>query len=401
MFDKILLLTMGRTVWFGPTKQGLEHFASLGYQIPSNTNPSDFFLDTITLDQRNEKLVQESTERITKFQDAWKLLQGDVNIKEENSEELRTIVVSGCDPENCKPSIFSKKTPQVHTTEFEKPGYWVEFFNLLGREGKLKRRDITSFVASAIQSIIMVGLIGGLFWQSGNDYAGVQNKIGGLYFLCIQLTFSNVMPLVAVLPTERSIVKRERAAGSYSSFSFYFARWVVSIPQALLFSFVLAIPVYFMIGFRNETDNILKFLLVVAIHAITANAIAFFIGAAAPSVTVAQIASPVLLTLFLLFGGPVMNLETIPSIFKWMQYVSLISYSNKALSQNEFAGQIYDCTDSTKLCYPSGDVVIRTLAIGNPTYWYSVIYNVVIAVSFLIVGAIMFERLSRPLLRLK
>lgn len=69
--DKILLLSMGKTIWYGKTDNALTHFEKLGFHIPSNTNPSDFFSDISTLDQRTSELKEESTKRINLFQRAW------------------------------------------------------------------------------------------------------------------------------------------------------------------------------------------------------------------------------------------------------------------------------------------------------------------------------------------
>jgi hypothetical protein len=49
----------------------LEHFADLGYAIPLRVNPSDFYLDITTLDQRTEELRISSKERIDSFVSAF------------------------------------------------------------------------------------------------------------------------------------------------------------------------------------------------------------------------------------------------------------------------------------------------------------------------------------------
>lgn len=69
--DKILLLSMGKTIWYGKTDDALTHFEKLGLQIPPNTNPSDWFSDISTLDQRTPQLKEKSSERINLFQKAW------------------------------------------------------------------------------------------------------------------------------------------------------------------------------------------------------------------------------------------------------------------------------------------------------------------------------------------
>ena len=44
MFDRLLLLSQGRTVFFGTLEETIEHFYRLGFVVPPNTNPADFFL---------------------------------------------------------------------------------------------------------------------------------------------------------------------------------------------------------------------------------------------------------------------------------------------------------------------------------------------------------------------
>ena len=53
LFDKIILLSVGKTVWFGRTDSAIDHFNKLGFPLPNKTNPSDrklpiFFIKLIT-----------------------------------------------------------------------------------------------------------------------------------------------------------------------------------------------------------------------------------------------------------------------------------------------------------------------------------------------------------------
>ena len=73
LFDNIILLSAGKTVWCGTSEGAISHFEKLGWPLPDKTNPSDFFLDIITLDARNKTLREESAARIEKFDAAWRL----------------------------------------------------------------------------------------------------------------------------------------------------------------------------------------------------------------------------------------------------------------------------------------------------------------------------------------
>ena len=49
----------------------LDYFTKRGFPLPPKTNPSDFFMDVVTLDQRTEELKTSSLARIKIFHDAW------------------------------------------------------------------------------------------------------------------------------------------------------------------------------------------------------------------------------------------------------------------------------------------------------------------------------------------
>jgi ABC-type multidrug transport system ATPase subunit len=47
LFDKIILLSCGRGVFFGTLDKAVLHFETLGYPLPPRVNPSNFFLDVL------------------------------------------------------------------------------------------------------------------------------------------------------------------------------------------------------------------------------------------------------------------------------------------------------------------------------------------------------------------
>jgi ABC-type multidrug transport system ATPase subunit len=100
LFDKIALLAIGECVWFGTTHDCIDHFAKEGFPLPAKTNPSDFFLDTITADRRSDALFEASKARIQKLSDAFKPLV-DNNFHKKAITEL-----VGCDKKINWPSTW-------------------------------------------------------------------------------------------------------------------------------------------------------------------------------------------------------------------------------------------------------------------------------------------------------
>ena len=85
-----------------------------------------------------------------------------------------------------------------------------------------------------------------------------------------------------------------------------------------------------------------------------------------------------LATIFLsMFGGYVVNINSIPAVFAWLQYISLIKYGYHSFSKdapllsyvthtdpssavyNEFAGLTFTCSDNpSDVCIRTGEAVL-------------------------------------------
>jgi ATP-binding cassette subfamily G (WHITE) protein 1 len=52
MFDRLMLLAQGKIVYFNQASLAVDYFANLGkqYTCPAWNNPSDFFMDVLSLD---------------------------------------------------------------------------------------------------------------------------------------------------------------------------------------------------------------------------------------------------------------------------------------------------------------------------------------------------------------
>ncbi|KAH9252747.1 hypothetical protein BASA81_009256 [Batrachochytrium salamandrivorans] len=330
LFDKIILLSMGRCLWFGNTRDALESFENLDYPLPPKTNPSDFFMDIMTLDQRSKELRDASQARIDRFVAAYDIIRQNTF---SSTNMLAPTPIS-------TPGLKSGNS-LVNRTRTEWPSSWLgEVMVLLHRNMVDLSRDKASIGTTIGQGLFLMLVLGFIYFKMTNDTGGVQSRIGLLFFLCINQTFAVVMPNISVFPLQRQIIKRERSAGSYRSSS--------ACPQC-----------------SSWSDY-----------------------------------APLVNIVFVLFGGQLVNLDKIPAFLRWLQWISIIAYSNKALTQNEFGGLVLDPCAPGRTCYATGEDVIREFSLGNPSMWGVCIINVGISVVFLIAGYFMFDRTSRPLLKL-
>lgn len=71
MFDKLMLLSEGQTMYFGQASEAVTYFGSLGYSCPSVFNPADYFVDLVSLDQRTPERREKTEKRISALADAF------------------------------------------------------------------------------------------------------------------------------------------------------------------------------------------------------------------------------------------------------------------------------------------------------------------------------------------
>ncbi|KAJ3103624.1 ATP-binding cassette sub- G member 2 [Phlyctochytrium planicorne] len=344
MCDKILILAAGRTVFFGKVDDALTFFSKMDYPLPPKTNPSDHFIDVATLDQRSPALLEASMSRIQTFADAW----------ERERPNLPNKLV-----------IESSTHRQGSRKERYHSSWMSQFAVLLDRNMKEIGRDPATLGASIGQGIIICIIMGFIFYRMGLDQAGVQNRLGGLFFIAVNQTFGVVMPTLATFPLERLIIKRERASGTYSASAAFVAKWASSIPLTIVGSIILAAPIYWMFGLQAVATKYLLFIAIICIHSYTAMSLGLMIGSGVKNVQVGQIIGPLVIVLFLVFGGNFLNLDSVPVVFKWIQWISPITYTNKALAQNEFRGLNFTCSRPGG-CLSDGNDILSVYSLDKP-----------------------------------
>jgi hypothetical protein len=283
-------------------------------------------LDTVTVDQRSPELFQQSKSRIEKFVEAFKDLQIDLHASPklpDNNQKEQT--------------SMRQRLSLPKRTEIQWPSTWIgEFLVLSDRDLTNDFRDKATLGASIGQNVFVAIIICALFSGVQNDASGIQNRLGVFFFLCLNLTFGIIGPNIGKFPDQKRIIKRERAAGSYRSSSAFLSKIASSLPLIMIGNIILALPVYWAVGLAPTAYQFFTFLLIIFVHTNCANNLGFLIGAAVPNVAVGQIVMPLIIIVFMLFGGLLINLDSITIVLRWVQWISLISYTYKVFFKEPF-----------------------------------------------------------------
>jgi hypothetical protein len=194
------------------------YFTTQHYQCPDDFNPSDFFLDLLSPDNRSSEAQVLTQNRISKLSQAWWQHAEIVKIKADDLQngevEFRSVKKIGTDN-------TLTKTLQ-------------SFAQLCWRSFTEQRRNKAVMKLKVISSIVFALIIGGIYSNTTNNQRGIQNRRGVLFLMLVNQGFNSLTAVLNTFPAEKTIVNRERGNNAYSTLSYCLAKVFVETPLNLL-----------------------------------------------------------------------------------------------------------------------------------------------------------------------
>ncbi|KAJ3272966.1 ATP-binding cassette sub- G member 2, partial [Borealophlyctis nickersoniae] len=271
-----------------------------------------------------------------------------------------TVAVTAAEANTVVVTVEDVKKPEAHAPaeyEWKRNGWFTEFWILLGRDSKTVVRDpLTIFGIFGMTTVLL--LFWGFVWYHlGLDATGVQNRSGGINFLVTANFFATSMAVVIKLPVRRPHLKRELAAGTYRMSTGFATLFLTMLAVTSIMMMIMAVPGYWMLDLRPGASHYFIYLGVLAVHNLTGAAFGMMLGAMLPTVELTGIVGAMCTTIFMIFSGLVVNLDTVTPVLRWMQWVSPIAYAHKSLMQNELADRPLDCHPETSVvpCFATGN----------------------------------------------
>jgi len=351
MFDKLLLLSCGRTVYLGSAKDANQYFKLNGFICPALFNPSDYFLDILSPDTRSVEYESAADQRIKQLGDAW-----DSRTTSENE-----VIVEGDDIQQTYMTLAIQLSGTVNLYKLSR-----NFKLLAWRAYTEQTRDIIIIIVKICVTLFFSLILGGIYNNVGYDQKGANNRIGLLFLTSINQGFNGVLGVVNTFPKEKVIVNRERSARAYDTLSYFIAKYFVELPLNALPALIYAIVVYWMVGLNPHRFG--YFILILMMEAIVGVSLGLAVSAIAPNTETALNLGPPCIIIALLFGGFYINVDSLPIVANWIPYMSFLKWTFEALCLNEFRGETFTCDGGPEgACLRTGEQVLERLSFGDDT----------------------------------
>ncbi|PVU94544.1 hypothetical protein BB561_002487 [Smittium simulii] len=388
LFDKVILLAPGGVVYFGPTMQTVDYFESIGYLCPKNDNPADFFIDVMTINTENDQEYEKSTVQVENLKNEWAAYTS-------KHGSMYTSASSVHLPnKGSSPNTLSDNTETI----FSWANSWLaEFFILLRRSWKRQLRDkgvLASYFMNALITMLIVGFV---FFNKASGIVQAQNKIGLMFLIAVNVVFPVIMPILSILISEKQAMTRERASGSYRISSFFASVYFTKVPISIISNIILLSGIYFLAKFQYSATKYLIYLAIYLSAALCSLGFAFAVSSAVDSVEIASIIAPLILSIMLIFGGSMVNGDSITPVLRWLKYLSYVYFTYMAAMQNEMGGLVFDCSNSPGgACYPTGEAVIESFSLNKYTILECIMINLGMSVAYNIIAYLFLRFKSKP-----
>lgn len=218
--------------------------------------------------------------------------------------------------------------------------------------GQLLRRALLSNARSptatraALGRSLAMGLVVGLLYSSGaaDDQKGAADRTGAVFFVVVNQAYSAVAS-IRVFLEERTVLEHETRRGAYGIAAYFVAKTLAELPSQAAFAAVFGTLAYYFAGLRRDLAAGLAHAGIVALATLVAESLALFVGAAAPDAKTAVALGPAALSVFLLFAGFLVSLDSLPPCTRILQAASLFRHAFAALVKIEFdTPATFDCS---------------------------------------------------------
>ncbi|KAG8278097.1 hypothetical protein J6590_028923 [Homalodisca vitripennis] len=230
MVSRVVLISGGRLMYSGRRRDMLPYFSTADYPCPAYKNPSDYYLDLVTLDDLSAEAMLESSQRIEQLAELFRRRQEPLS-----------------DPG--PPQALPGKTKIANICS--------QFTAVFLRQSVYcQPSSLCQWIAHLLLACVLSLVVGAVFWDlPSSDPLLLQADRLGYHYTMMCVVGAALLPLVAISrthDTDRLAAESDIKDNLYSRFMYIFVATLVSVPASVLVWLGFIIPAYAMTGLYNQ-----------------------------------------------------------------------------------------------------------------------------------------------------
>ncbi|XP_074805455.1 ATP-binding cassette sub-family G member 8 isoform X1 [Natator depressus] len=378
LFDLVLLMTSGTTIYSGTARNMVQYFTEIGYPCPKFSNPADFYVDLTSIDNRSKEKEMESQKRARSLATLFweKVKDFDDSLWKANEGDCVTTVYSD------QSSLFTPEeviNMHSHSTD-QLPGGLKQFTVLFSRQISSDFRDLSTLLIHGSEALLMSLLIGFLYYGHEKTKLSIQDTVALLFMIGALIPFTVLLDVIAKCHSERAMLYHDLEDGMYTVTPYFFAKILGELPEHCAFVIIYGVPIYWLTNLNPEPEHFLLNFLAVWLVVFCARAMALWMAALLPTLQLSAFFGNVLFTTFFLSGGFVVSLESLWLVPFWISKISFVRWSYESLMQIQFTELTYQMTVGNVTFQIPGKLVIQAMNLDS----YPLYASYLILIDFLV-----------------
>ncbi|KAL9673770.1 hypothetical protein QQ045_030032 [Rhodiola kirilowii] len=360
LFDRLFLLSGGRTVYFGQVSEAYEFFSQAGFPCPPLRNPSDHFLRCINSDFDKVKAT----------------LKGSMKLKFDSSEDPLEKVTT---TDATRQLISFYRTSQYSYSALERvdqiskikgtvleaggsqASFLMQAFTLTKRSFVNMSRDFGYYWLRLIIYLVVTICIGTIYFDVGTSYNAILARGSCASFVFGFVTFMSIGGFPSFVE-DMKVFQRERLNGHYGVTAFVVSNTLSAMPFLIMITFLSGTVCYFMVKLHPGFAHYAFFVLCLYASVTVVESLMMAIASVVPNFLMGIIIGAGIQGIFMLVSGFFRLPNDIPKIF-WRYPMSYISFHFWALQgqyQNDLKGLVFDSQPPDQFKIP-GEYILENV----------------------------------------
>ncbi|PGH11181.1 hypothetical protein AJ79_05023 [Helicocarpus griseus UAMH5409] len=333
-FDKLLILSAGKTCYFGPCSEMKPYLDKAGHPMPPQINPAEFVLDLVNTDfASNQEQAQAQLRGIHEYWD---------NSNQSSQIEVEIQKVASIAEKHEIPSGSLQHASAVSTV-----------FTLLHRLFIKSYRDVIAYGVRIIMYLGLAILVGTVWLRLGSGQENIQPFITALFFSSAFMSFMAVAYVPAFLEDRATFIK-ERANGLYGPLSFVISNFIIGIPFLFFITILFALVSFWLVNYQNTATGFFTFVMWLFLDLLAAESLVVLVSSIFPNFVIALALTAFANGLWMCVGGFMVSPTVLNVFWRYVfHYIDYQAYVFQGMMVNEFATRTFDCAEGCQCMYAS------------------------------------------------
>ena len=343
-FDRLMMLSEGNVVYFGTPVDSLDYLRRVDLPCPDGYNAADHWMDLLVIDSALESDENDNHNNNNDVEQQQQNNAHEVAIANDRTGNPRTYghaarrkpretLQQAWDAEAVAEEMdsFLVDIGRQHEAaekleKFNKynTGWTTQYYILMHRALKNSRSAI--FTTLNLVKSVAIGVVAGILWFQMDYTERNINDIRSYYFFTMTFwVFDSMFNALTAFPTERTVILKERASGSYHLSAYFLAKTTSDAPVRLLLPFIYMTVSFWMIGLDDRFRVFIGTIGCTLLSVLAGEAIGLLVGASIYDLQKAITTMTVGTLALMLLGG--FFVENIPSFIDWGRFLSPFKYA--------------------------------------------------------------------------